>query len=990
MDLWVIISVQILVPDAVIAEVRAGESDDPLAPVSLAFAQQYRISDITVSATVAHWDLGSGDPVNPKSSPTQFIRPQGPSWMTLRHADAQRRMRTASLDVRVCQKRLVRGWSLANRRSTSDFGYRRAGSELPGSALQSNTMLFAIRSLPLILVLFWLPALQAQSRITTPTEQFGFSIGDDYMLANYTQYVDYLRKLDRESERLTVREMGKSSEGRTIYLAIVTSPENQKKLARYKEISERLAHAEGVTEDQARMLAREGKAIVWIDGGLHANEVLGSHQLIEHIYQLVSRSDTETVRLLNDVIVLNCLVNPDGMELVSNWYMRESEPSRRSLSGVPRLYNKYAGHDDNRDFYMSALAETEAINNILFREWFPQIVYNHHQSGPAGTVMFAPPFRDPFNYYLDPMVITLLGEVGAAMQSRFALEGKPGVTSRSGANYSTWWNGGLRTSPYFHNQIGLLTETIGSPTPINIPFVPDRALPKSDTPFPIDPQKWHFRQSIDYSMTANRAVLDYASRNKDRLLFDIYRMGLNSIERGSRDNWTTMPSRLRAAKTIDDLRSPVSRDARGYVVPADQPDFLTATKFINALIKNGVTVHRATAAFAVSGKTYAAGSYIVKTAQAFRPQVLDMFEPQDHPDDFAYPGAPPTPPYDIAGWTLAFQMGVKFDRILDGFEGPFERLRQEVGPPAGKIADVQSPYGYLLSHEVNDSFVAVNRLLQNYEDVHWVKNSFSANGKTYAAGTHFIPSKSGTLAKLRSMAQEIGLSFDAVSAKPPVETFTLRPPRIALWDRLGGSVPSGWTRYVLEKFEFPYTVLFADALEQSYLEKFDVLVLVDDATTVPVPRLKGFLEEGGTILAIGDSSRLAYQLDLPVTDALANLTRRDFYVPGSVLQARVDNTKPLAYGMPERADFLFDNSPAFRVKPGATGANVIAWYDSASPLRSGWAWGQKVLEDAAAVVELNAGNGKLVLYGPEILFRSQPHGTLKLLFNGIYSSILDK
>jgi hypothetical protein len=837
-------------------------------------------------------------------------------------------------------------------------------------------------------MLLWLLTLQAQTRITTPKEQFGFNIGDDYVLVNYTQYVDYLKKLDRESDRLTVEEMGKSSEGRTMYLAIVTAPENHKKIAQYKEISERLSHAEGLTPAQARALAEEGKAVVWIDGGLHATEVLGSQQLIEHIYQLVSRSDAETMRFLKDVIVLNCLVNPDGMELVSDWYMKERDPLRRTTREVPRLYNKYAGHDNNRDFYMSALAETEAINQILFRDWFPQIVYNHHQTGPAGTVMFSPPFRDPFNYFLDPMVITLLDEVGAAMHSRFAMEGKPGVTSRSGANYSTWWNGGLRTSPYFHNQIGLLTETIGNPTPVDIPFIADKALPKTDTPLPIDAQqKWRFRQSIEYSITANRAVIDYASRNKDRLLFDIYQMGTNSIERGGRDSWTTTPRRARSAKSLDELRVPPARDPRGYIIPAGQPDFLTATKFVNVLIKNGVTVQRATAAFNVNGKNYAAGSFVVKAAQAFRPQVLDMFEPQDHPDDFAYPGATPTPPYDITGWTLAYQMGVRFDRLLDAFDGPFEKLSQEAKPAPGSVTELQGAAGYLLSHEANDSFVAVNRLLQTKEEVLWVKGSFSASGKTYPAGTQFIPAKPGTLAKLQKLAQEIGLSFDAVSSKPPGDVFALRPPRIGLWDRSGGSVPSGWTRYVLEKFEFPYTVIQADALLQADLaQRFDALILVDDATTVPAPQLKKFMEDGGTVLALGDSGKLAYQLDLPVSDALANLTRRDFYVPGSVLRAKVDNTKPLAYGMPDYADFFFENSPAFRAKPGA---DVIAWYDSAEPLRSGWAWGQKSLENAAAVVEMNVGRGRLVLYGPEILFRSQPHGTYKLLFNGIFYSAMN-
>ena len=324
--------------------------------------------------------------------------------------------------------------------------------------------------------------------------------------------------------------------------------ENLKKLDHYKDISRRLALAEGLTDDQAHALAKEGKAVVWIDGGLHATEVLGAAQLTEMIYQMVSRTDPETMRFLDDDIVLCTNVNPDGMELVSNWYMREKDPQQRSLSNVPRLYNKYAGHDDNRDFYMSNLSETTNINRIMYQEWFPQIVYNHHQTGPAGTVMFAPPFRDPFNYNFDPQVPNEIDLVGAALNERMIAEGKPGVTTRKGSSYSTWWNGGLRTEVYFHNMIGLLTETIGSPTPISIPFIPSKQLPDSSLYYPIEPQPWHFRQSIDYSITANRAVLDIASRQKEHFLYNIYRMGKNSIERGGRDTWTTTPHEIAAAE----------------------------------------------------------------------------------------------------------------------------------------------------------------------------------------------------------------------------------------------------------------------------------------------------------------------------------------------------------------------------------------------------------------------------------------------------------
>ncbi len=924
----------------------------------------------------------------------------------------------------------------------------------------------------------------AQTKVTSPKEQLGFSFGDDYQLANYTQLVDYWKKLAGQSDRMKLVEIGKSAEGRTMVMAIITAPENHKRLDRYKEIARRLASAEGVTDDQARALAAEGKAVVWVDGGLHATEVLGAQQLLELVYQMVSLNDPETLRILKDVILLATPVNPDGLDLVSNWYMREQDPLKRSTAGLPRLYQKYIGHDNNRDFYMSNQPETEAINRVFFHDWFPQIVYNHHQTGPAGTVLFAPPFRDPFNYYFDPLIPLGIDLVGAAMHSRFVAENKPGATMRSGSSYSTWWNGGLRTVTYFHNMIGLLTESIGNPTPIEIPFLLQRQLAKGDFPYPVAPQKWRFRQSIDYSITANRAVLDLASKHREDFLFNIYRMGKNSIERGSQDHWTITPKRIaevqaviakempqaqaagaegqgrRAAaaaagdaapagdapqgfggqargiplKYYEMLHAPDKRDPRGFIIPSDQPDFLTATKFINTLIKTGITIHRATSEFTVAGKSYPAGSYVVKTAQAFRPHILDMFEPQDHPDDIPYPGGPPTPPYDNAGYTVAYQMGVTFDRVLDGFEGPFEKINGLVKPAAGKVNAVANAAGFLLSHQVNDSTIAVNRLLASGEEVYWLKQPLSANGKSYGAGAIFIPAKSSTLPKLQKLAVDVGLSFDAVASKPTGEAYKLRALRIGLWDRYGGSMPSGWVRWLLEQYEFPFTVVYPPTLDAGDLaSKFDVLILVDggipardgggpggrggggggappDPQSIPaefrerlgnvtvartVPKLREFLEAGGAILTIGSSTGLAYNTGLPIANALMERTqdgterplqREKYYIPGSILQVRVDNSNPLAYGMGDKLDVFFDNSPVFRLRPDAAmkGVKPVAWFDSDKPLRSGWAWGQKYLQDGVAVVEARVGKGKLFLFGPEITFRGQPHGTFKFLFNGIY------
>jgi hypothetical protein len=589
-------------------------------------------------------------------------------------------------------------------------------------------------------------AADAPRKITTPKEAIGFNIGDDYHMANYVQLTAYWQTLAKESDRMKLVDIGPTAEGRRQYMAIISSPENLAKLDHYKEISAKLSHAEGLTDQQAHALAEEGRAVVWIDGGLHASETVGSQQLIETVYQLNALTDPETMRFLRDDIVLCVLDNPDGMDLVADWYMREPVPEKRKLdgyaAGVPRLWHKYAGHDNNRDFYMNNMPETTNISHVLFREWYPQIMYNHHQTGPLGAVIFMPPFRDPFNYHYDPLITLKIQAVGTAMHERLVEEGKPGSGMRSAANYSTWYNGGLRTVTYFHNMTGILTEIIGSPTPMQLPLVPARQLPTNDLPDPVAPQLWHYRQSIEYELTNNRAILDYASREREHLLYDTYRMGKNSIERGSEDSWTITPKRIEAldaaaaaakptgtpaplapsfddAKTVPSdlytkvLHDPAKRDPRGYILSADQPDFPTATKFVNALLKSGVTIEQATADFTVAGKHYTKGSYVVMTAQAYRPHVLDLFEPQDHPNDFAYPGGPPNRPYDATGWTLAFQMGIQFDRELDGFTGPFEKITTDLAAPLpGSISGPAKPAGYLVSHEYNDAFTLTNRLLK--------------------------------------------------------------------------------------------------------------------------------------------------------------------------------------------------------------------------------------------------------------------------------------
>ncbi|MBK7558564.1 MAG: peptidase [Chitinophagaceae bacterium] len=902
-----------------------------------------------------------------------------------------------------------------------------------------------------LLVFFYLGTAFTQP-VTTPVSHFGFNIGDNYQLATFTQTEAYFKKLGEQSDRATYTVIGKTEEGRDQFMLVVTSAENYKKLEQYKKISQQLGNAD-ISQDEAVQLSKMGKAVVWIDGGLHATETVGIHQLIETAYQLLSRNDDETIRILDDVIILMTHANPDGQELMSNWYMRESNPEKRSTSNLPRLYEKYAGHDNNRDFYMLNLKESQNIGRQLFVEWIPQIMYNHHQSGPAGSVVAGAPYRDPFNYVFDPLIVTGLDAIGAAMQNRLNAESKPGYTSKSGSVFSTWYNGGLRTTTYFHNMIGLLTEIVGSPNPSNIPLVTSRLIPNAATPNPVVPQKWLFRQSIDYSVSLNYAVLNYASRHRDELLMNIYRMGKNSIDKGNKDTWSLSPSKIETinrlyrdsvkkanpnvdlsrvssnipARFYDSVMHNIAfKDPRGYIIPADQPDFATAVEFLNALIKTGIVVQKATTDFTVAGKKYPANSYIVKTNQAFRPHVLDMFEPQDHPNDFQYPGGPPVSPYDAAGWTLAYQMGIRFDRIMDGFDGPFEKnIHGEIIKIPG-AAVKRSSAGYVLDARSNMSFKAVNNLVNGGVDVYRISNV--TEGSSYSNGSFYIPDNAKARSMIDKTVKENQVRFIAADKKPN-SLSKIKKARIALWDMYGGSMPSGWVRWIFEKFDYAFEVIYPKDIDTGNLgSKYDVIVFVQGAIppvssrntqtgggagnieNLPdefkrmtgrvtadrsIPQLKIFLEQGGHIVTIGSSTQLAYHLGLPVKDAMVEivngeertLPRDKYFTPGSILQMTVDNGQPATAGLNPQTDIYFNNNPVFKLNPDAVNTGSIkplAWFGNDHILRSGWSWGEAYLKNGITAFEAVVGKGKLFAVGPEIVFRAQSHGTFKFLFNQLY------
>lgn len=895
--------------------------------------------------------------------------------------------------------------------------------------------------LVVMLVAFCAAPAVAQQSLTTPEQALGFGIGADYRLPDYTQLTAWWQKLATESPRMKLDTIGFSAEGRPQLMAILSSPANLARLEEYRKDNEQLALGR-VDSATARKLAQDGKSIVWIDGGLHADEVLGANQLLELVWQMVSMNDPETQRILNDDIILAVQVNPDGMELVADWYMRNADSLERRTSGLPRLYEKYAGHDDNRDWYRAALPETQNGERVQYRSWYPEIIYNHHQTGPTGSVMFMPPFRDPFNYYFDPLIPSSLDWVANAMQQRFAAEGKGGIVSKNASDYSTWWNGGLRTTGYFHNMIGILTEAIGNPTPETIPIVLTRQLPSGDGVLPVQWGPWHFRQSIDYSMTANRAILNLASRNREKLLFNFWTMAHRQITHGSEDSWTTTPRTIQAAELAASaasgpgdsaarggrggrggltaatqqayasvLRDPARRDPRGYIIPSNQPAFAQALDFLQALSFAGIDISKAIADFTVDGVRYPRGSFVVKTDQAFRPHVLDMFEPQWYPMDLEYPGGPPKRPYDNAGYTLAFQMGFKYDRVLDAFSAPLQPMPQEtiVPDPAPFVARAS---GWILSPSSNDAFLAVNRITHANQRV-----------ERLADGSFYVPASAASGTILGNLARTRGLAVTASST--PKRGTPIKALRVGLVDQYGGSMPAGWARWIFEHYEVPFTRVFVPRINAGDLRRdFDVLVFygeipsqaangragrggfggrgVVNPTSIPaeyrdelgratidttLPQIKQFLEQGGRVIAIGRSSvDLAEDLDLPIHNQVAGVSGDKFYIPGSVLQVAVDTTQPAAAGSPSHVDVFFDNSPvlALGADAAARGVTPIAWFDTPDPLRSGWAIGQEFLKSGVEMASARVGEGTAYFYAPEMTFRAQPEGTFKFLFNVFY------
>jgi hypothetical protein len=834
---------------------------------------------------------------------------------------------------------------------------------------------------------------QPDRGVPAPAEVFGFEPGADLRLADHGMIAEYFARLAAASGRVLLREIGRSVEGRPLLLAVISDEENLRELERHRAASAALARGR-LADSVAARLAREGRAVVWIDGGLHATEVAGAQHAPLLAYHLATSESDEVRRIRRETILLLMpVMNPDGLDMVASWYGRHVG-TRYETSPLPWLYHAYAGHDNNRDWFMITQPETRAVARVLYHEWYPQIVHNHHQVAPFPARIFVPPFAEPVNPRIPPAVVAGVNAVGTAMARRFAEEGKPGVVSRIG--FDMWWNGGMRTAPYYHNMIGILTETAlhryATPRfydPDSLPAVFLRTGGLSTmqpSVFHPDPWRggwWRLADAVDYMLTASLGVLAIAAERREAWLLGMHRMATDAIAAGS----ATAPF--------------------AYVVPANQRDPWAAREMLDVLLRGGVEVLRAEEPFAAGGTVHPAGSHILPAAQAFRPYLLDLMEPQEYPDPSRGRGALETP-YDVTGWTLPLLMGVDVVRIAVPFDATATAV-DTVAEAPGVVAGT-GPHGWLLDAASGAATLAVNRLLAAGERVDRATRGFRDGGREWPAGTFRIRRGRDTELRLEPLAARLGLDVAAASAEPHAPLREQRAPRIGLYRSWVANMDEGWTRFVLEGYGFAYDTLRDADVRRGDLAAYDVVILPHQAPasllrghgdSLPahytggigehgVQALARYVRAGGTLVALGSASDFAIeQLGLPVANAVSSLPPDSFSVPGSLLRLRVDASDPLGWGVPDEAAAYFVNGAAFAPLGGAGWAAPVR-FAGADVLLSGWARGaEERLPGLAAVARVAVDGGAVVLYGVRPQFRAQPHGTFRLLFNALYHAALE-
>jgi hypothetical protein len=886
------------------------------------------------------------------------------------------------------------------------------------------------QSVLIALLLLVLPALVA-AQPQSPEQYFGFEPGTDGELARYPKVVEYLQHLANTTDRVKVEVVGKTTMDNDYVLAAISSPQNLARLDRLTQITRRLADPRGLGEAEARRLIDEGRPFYFLYTTIHATEV-GNMQAITLVAHRLATDTTAATRevLDNAVVLLVPSQNPDGQVMViDHWYKTKGTQLNRVY---PDLYHKYVGHDNNRDWFMFTQKETQLAVQIQNR-FKPQITHDMHQQGATGSRIFVPPFQDPYDVNIHPILAMGQATVGQAMATALIAEGKEGVIWNDG--YDLWTP--ARQYMVYHGQPRILTEIASvnladpfvNPAGRNVPLGPQDA--SMNFPRPYSKGTWTLGHIVDYGVTAALAGITHVAKYRQLWLENFYKVQRDWV------SWTGAPY--------------------AFVVPAGQRDPMATKELLEILHTGEVELHRATTPFTAGGTQYPAGSVVVKVAQPFGAFAKTMLEKQVYPDLRIFPGGPPKRPYDVTGHTLGMLMGVDVAAIEKPFDAPLELMR-EVAATAPPMP-ARPKYAYLVGPESNAGFKALAELQKANVPVFRTAKGFETGGRQFAPGTWVVSPAPAATRILEAVAKETGMHVFGADRAPAVDGFRIKPgTRIGLY-RGANNMPGGWLMWLFEQYGFNHQIVTAHDFEGDLAAKYDAIVLPSGLTRERIvagldparhdkswawaygvgeagwQKLADFVRNGGTIVAIGSATEtLRELLDLPIDKALPESGRRRFgsqaaaaggtaarqvpasevdrqlrdaftsparlmqtlrdrvadpnslfYCPGSLLQNEFDTSHPVAFGMPAAWPVFFESDQAYRLRPGfGVAAQAVSRYPRANILQSGWLLGEEYLRDQANAMAFTVGRGYAVALASQIDYRTQPRGTLKLLFNAMF------
>ncbi len=843
------------------------------------------------------------------------------------------------------------------------------------------------------------PRTPAQT-LQTPEEFLGFPVGADNKLAHWDQIFEYLQMASESSGRIMMEVLGKSTLGRDFPLMTITSAGNMRNLDRLKEINRRLYDPDSITsEEEARRLIDEGKVVVFITCAIHASEIGSTQMILELVHRLATENSPYIQNILDNVIFLLIpSLNPDGQAMEVEWF-NTTFGTEYEGAGLPWLYHHYTGHDNNRDAYMFTQVETQLIGKVLYHEWFPEVWLDEHQMGASGARIFIMPAAGPPNSNVDPWIYRTAGLLGFAQAQALDEAGKTGVLY--GERFTYWWQGAMAWTGWWHNMVGMLSELASArnmASPSETPVAPEGPPAETESQpaggrrmgggpprdltarpeylVPWRGGRWSLRDIVDYEYIITFALLDACADMRENMLSGIYVVNKRTVEKGRAGS----PSAV--------------------IIPADQHDAPTVVKLLQTLNMGGLKIDRARSAFTADGVQYPAGTYVIPMAQVFRNYAKDLLEPQVYPTDI--------PPYDVTGWSLGMQMGVETIFVDDLFDYDGDPVGAAPMPPGGITGrgDV-----FLLDPRNNDSFTAALRLLRAGHEVGRSSEPITAGDTILPSGV-FVVSGSGARSDVEAAAAELGLTVRAVSRASADITLT-RAPRVALYQPWGGNMNEGWTRYVLDTFEWePITIHPEDIRDQrGLLRKYDVILFPDTGlagivrgqtrgNVMPEYRggiedsgllaLREFVEDGGTIVTLGRSTQLALdEFGAPFEDALTGEARQNFSCPGSILEVEVDGLNPVGWGMPAAANIMYGRDLLLRPTSsfGASRTSIVMKFGDENPLKSGWIQGPEYIFGAVGAATFEFGEGRLVLLPVRIQRRAQTHGVFKLLFNPLMNSV---